>query len=396
MKIAMVGQKGIPATYGGIERHVEELACRLVERGHDVSVYCRMHYTRTRGFHRGVRLVRYPSIPTKHLDAISHTGLVSLDSVFRDVDIVHFHALGPSIFSMLPRLMGKKTVTTVHGLDWQREKWGAFAQGFLRFCEKPAARFPNKCIVVSKTLREYFAERHGLETVFIPNGTLMPELKRPDKLRKLGLAEGRYILFVGRIVPEKGCHYLVEAFNQLDTDAKLVMVGGSSFSDGYVDTVKRLAEGNDRILFLDYVYGDLLDELWSNAYFVVQPSVLEGLSIALLEALSFGKCVVVSDIPENMEVVEDCAISFRSRDVTDLRDKMDQLLHDPTLVGSFEERCRRLIEENYSWEVVVSALEALYHEISDQGGDALATAGRELPRPDVPSTRATTSTRSVG
>ncbi len=362
MKIAMVGQKGMPATYGGVERHVEELASRLVRRGHDVSVYTRMHYSRQRGTHLGVRLIRHPTLKTKHLDAASHCLIASIDSLFRDFDIVHYHALGPSLFSGLPRLVGKRTVVTVHGLDWQRDKWGKFAKSFLRFCERPALRFPDRTIVVSKTLEKYFADRYGIDTTFIPNGTLIPERRPPNKLRRQGLGDGQYVLFVGRLVPEKGCHFLIEAFNQLDTDVKLVMAGGSSFSDGYVDELKRLAGGNDRIVMLDYVYGDLLDELWSNALFVVQPSVLEGLSIALLEALSFGKCVLVSDIPENMEVVEDCAVSFESQNVADLRDKMAMLLAREELVNSFEERCRTLIRENYSWDVVVDALEALYHD----------------------------------
>lgn len=356
----MIGQKGMPATYGGVERHVEELASRLVKRGHEVSVYSRMHYGRVRGEHLGVRLIRHPSIKTKHLDALSHTAVASTDALFRDFDLIHYHALGPSLFSFLPKLAGKKSVVTVHGLDWQREKWGRFAKGFLHFCERPAVAFPDRTVVVSKTLKKYFQSTYGNETVFIPNGTHVPERRAPSKLRKYGLDEGRYILFVGRLVPEKGCHFLLEAFNQLDTDAKLVMAGGSSFSDGYVDKLKSLRNGNDRIVMMDYVYGDLLDELWSNACFVVQPSVLEGLSIALLEALSFGKCVLVSDIPENMEVVEDCAVSFQSQNVTDLRDKMQHLLTSPDLVDSFEDRCRRLIEENYSWEVVVDALERVY------------------------------------
>lgn len=362
MKIAMVGQKGLPATYGGVERHVEELAMRLVRRGHEVAVYSRMHYARARGSHRGVRIIRHPTLKTKHLDAISHCTIASLDVLFRECDIVHYHALGPSIFSGMPRLLGKKTVVTVHGLDWQRDKWGSFAKGFLRFCERPAIHFPDRTIVVSKTLRKYFRERYGKETTFIPNGTLIPERRGPNKLKRHGLEAGRYILFVGRLVPEKGCHFLLDAWSRLETDRKLVIVGGSSFSDEYVESLKRKAAADDRVIMMDYVYGDFLEELWSNAYFVVQPSVMEGLSIALLEALSFGKCVVVSDIPENLEVVEDCAIPFRSQDASDLREKMASLLGDPARVGSFEERCRAHIRDHYSWEVVVDALEAVYRD----------------------------------
>lgn len=379
MKIAMIGQKGMPATYGGIERHVEELATRLARRGHDVSVYCRMHYTRARGRHCGVHLIRHPTIKTKHMDAFSHCTVASIDAMLRDFDIVHFHALGPSLFSVLPRVVGKRSVVSVHGLDWQREKWGRFAQSFLKFCERPAVRFPDRTIVVSKTLKEYFHDRFGIEPVFIPNGTPIPERRAAAKLRRFGLDEGRYLLFVGRLVPEKGCHYLIEAFNRLDTDVKLVMAGGSSFSSGYVDDLKAMAAANDRVVMMDYVYGDLLDELWSNAYFVVQPSVVEGLSIALLEALSFGKCVLISDIPENLEVAESCAVSFRSRDVDHLEEQMQSLLGDPELVSSFEERCREHIRENYSWDVVVEAVERVYADVLGARGTA-ANDGAALRR----------------
>jgi glycosyltransferase involved in cell wall biosynthesis len=390
VKIAMIGQKGVPATYGGIERHVEELATRLVQRGHEVSVYCRTHYTRTRGTHRGVHLIRHPTIRTKHMDAISHCTMASFDALFREFDIVHFHALGPSLFALLPRAVGKRSVVSIHGLDWQREKWGRFARSFLKFCEGPAVRFPDRTIVVSKTLRAYFADRFSIEPVFIPNGTPIPERRPPAKLKRFGLHEGRYVLFVGRLVPEKGCHFLVEAFNRLETDAKLVMVGGSSFSSDYVASIQRMCKQNERIVMMDYVYGDLLEELWSNAYFVVHPSVLEGLSIALLEALSFGKCVLVSDIPENLEVAESCAITFRSRDVDHLEARMRALLDDEALVGSFEVRCREHIRENYSWDVVVDAVERVYAELLDSTGEG-APADRGLrngaPAPSAPRDR---------
>lgn len=387
MKIAMIGQKGVPATYGGIERHVEELATRLVQRGHEVSVYCRMHYTRTRGTHRGIHLIRHPTIKTKHMDAISHCTMASVDALFREFDIVHYHALGPSLFALLPRAVGKRSVVSIHGLDWQREKWGRFARSFLKFCEGPAVRFPDRTIVVSRTLRDYFADRFSIEPVFIPNGTPIPEPRPLAKLKKHGLHEGRYLLFVGRLVPEKGCHTLIEAFNRLDTDAKLVMAGGSSFSSDYVESLKRMAEGNDRIIMLDYVYGDVLEELWSNAYVVVHPSVLEGLSIALLEALSFGKCVLVSDIPENLEVAESCAVTFRTRDVDHLESQMRALLDDPELVGSFEVRCREHIRENYSWDVVVDGVEKVYADLLGVRGEAGGSLRNGAPAPSAPRDR---------
>jgi len=387
MKIAMVGQKGIPATYGGIERHVEEIATRLVERGHQVSVYSRLYYSRHRGPYRGVENKRLPSIHTKHFDAISHTALASLHATFAGYDIVHFHALGPSIFSFLPRITGARTVVTVHGLDWQRGKWGKFAAGFLKFCEIPSVRFPSGTIVVSQTLARYFREKHNAETVVIPNGTNPGTLRPASRIKRWGLDKHPYILWVGRLVPEKGCHFLIEAFRKLNTDMRLVMAGGSSFSDDYVQSLERLREGDERIQMIGYVYGEVLDELWSNAYVIVQPSILEGLSIALIEALSFGRCAVVSDIPENLEVVEDRAITFRSRDVEDLRAKLQMCIDHPDMVAATAARCRELVEERYSWPRLVEATERFYqcvlngkHPYEEWDCDPVPGAGRGADR----------------
>ena len=359
----MLGQKGIPATYGGIERHVEELAVRLVERGHEVTVYCRPYYTKIRGDYRGVHLASIPSIRTKHLDTATHCALSMPDILSHDYDIVHFHALGPSIFSFLPRLTGARTVVTVHGLDWQRGKWGRFASSFLRFCEKPSVHFPDRTIVVSKTLARYYWEKHNAATVMIPNGTNPGTFRLPNRIKRWGLDKHPYLLFVGRLVPEKGCHFLIDAFRRIKTDMRLVMAGGSSFSDEYVQSLERLRQGDERIQMIGYVYGEVLEELWSNAYMVVQPSILEGLSISLIEALSFGRCVLVSDIPENMEVVEDSAVSFRTRDVEDLRAKLQLCIDHPAMVEATAQRCRTLAEERYSWPRLVEATERVYESV---------------------------------
>jgi glycosyltransferase involved in cell wall biosynthesis len=362
MRVAMIGQKGIPATYGGIERHVDEIARRLVPMGIDVDVFCRLHYTPAGASYHGVRLLRRPSIHTKHLDAITHVSWATLESMLRRYDVVHYHALGPAVLSGLPRLTGARTVVTVHGLDWKREKWGRFARWFLHRCEGPAVHLPDRTIVVSKTLREHFRTVHGSETTFIPNGTSLPQTRAAKKILSLGLTPGKYVLFVGRLVPEKGVHFLCEAFSRIDTDMTLALAGGLSFSGGYGDQIKRY-EG-PRIKRLDYVFGEALEELWSNAYCVVQPSTMEGLSIALLEALSYGRCVLVSDIPENLEVAEECALSFRSQDVDDLRVKLEGLIRNPERVKQYGELARRHILQHYSWDTVAQATAELYRSVA--------------------------------
>lgn len=361
MKIAMVGQKGIPATYGGIERNVEEVGSRLVKKGHEVTVYCRLYYTKRGGMYHGMRLIRLPSLNTKHLDTATHCLFATVDSLFRDFDIVQFHALGPSVFAGLPKLKGAKTAVMVHGLDWQREKWGRLASWVLKECEYPAIHFPDKTVVVSKTLQGYFLDKFSRDTVVIPNGTKVPINRPANRIKKFGLEDGNYVLFVGRLVPEKGVHYLTEAFSKIDTDKKLVLAGGSSFSDSYV---RRLREyEGDRVLFMDYVYGDVLEELWSNAYIVAQPSTLEGLSISLLEALSYGRCVLVSDIPENIEVVGDCSPSFETKNVADLRENLELLLKDHELVKDYERRSRDHVSKKYSWDTIADSTEQLYREM---------------------------------
>jgi len=361
LRIAMIGQKGAPATYGGIERHVDEIARRLARMGHDVSVFCRFYYTPADAVLPGVRLLRRPSIHTKHLDAATHVAWCTVESLFRRFDVVHFHALGPSLLAGVPRVVGSKTVVTVHGLDWQREKWGRVASWFLRQCEGPAAHFPDRTIVVSKTLRQHFREHHRCDAVFIPNGTNLPTPRPARRLASLGLEPGRYVLFVGRLVPEKGVHFLCEAFSRIDTDLKLALVGGLSFSDDYVSVLRRYE--SDRVRLLDYVFGEALEELWSHAYLVVQPSTMEGLSIALLEALSYGRCVLISDIPENMEVAEEVSVSFRSKDVDDLHRKLEDLIRHPETVRRHEALARRHIEQHYSWDKVAEHTEAVYREL---------------------------------
>jgi len=366
MRIAMIGQKGLPATYGGIEKHVEEISTRLVSRGHQVVVYSRYHYSHRKGVYKGVRIIPLPSVNTKHLDTATHCFLSTIESMFRRFDVVHFHALGPSVFAAVPRLKNVRTIVTVHGLDWEREKWGPVASWFLKRCEYPALHFPDRTIVVSRTLQKYFQWKYSLEPVFIPNGTQVPQPAPPNKIRRMDLAEGRYILFVGRLVPEKGCHFLLEAFRGVKTDARLVMVGGGSHSDDYVARLRRVAD--ERVIMPGFITGELLRELWSNAYLVVQPSTMEGLSISLLEALSYGNCVLMSDIPENVEVSGGSAVTFRSKDVEDLREKLQSLLNDEPLVRRYGEMARKHVLEQYDWEKVVDSTEQLYESVRKKQG----------------------------
>ena len=364
MKIAWIGARGVPARgdlAGGIENYMEELGSRLVVRGHDLTVYCRSFYTKENGFYRGMRLRKLPTFRTKHLEAFVHTLFSSMDTCFKDFDVVQFHALGPSAFSWIPRFFLKKTVASVRGLDWKREKWGTFATWYLRWCEYFAAKFPTRTSVVSPVLKTHFEAQYGIPVTFIPNGFRIPVFREPDQIRDLGLKGDDYLLFVGRIVPEKGCHLLIDAFKDLKTDKKLVFAGEASYTQSYSAGLKAMSKEN--VLFLGRVGGALLEELYTNAYLFVLPSTIEGLSNALLEAMSYGLCSLTSDIPENKMIVQDVGVTFECGNRRDLKEKLQGLLDDGAEVAIRGTSARAYVQENYSWDRIAALTERFYEEI---------------------------------
>lgn len=362
MKIAMIGSKGIPATWGGIERHVEEISARLVQLGHEVTVYCRPYYTETLDeYYRGVRLKRLPTVQSKNLDAITHTLASTLHAIPRGYDILHYHAIGPATLSILGRITGQKTVVTVHGLDWQREKWGTNAKLFLQYGEKASVIFPNHTIAVSKYLKTYLEDKYHKPVSYIPNAVLPPVVRLPNLIKEYGLGSRDYMLFVARLVPEKGCHFLIEAYERLKPGMKLVIAGGSSHSDEYVQELEKHASEN--IIFTGYVHGARLQELYSNAYCYVHPSTIEGLPFTLLEAVSYGNCVVASDIPPNAEVVEDTGILFKTQSVDALCDALEKVIADPALARELAVKAETHGLAEYNYDSVTQKTEEAYRSI---------------------------------
>ena len=370
LRVAMLGHKRIPSYEGGVEVVVEALSAGLAERGHSVTCYNRAgshvsgaeHALPAGSVYRDIRLVTVPTLERKGYAAVVSSFFAAVRATFGRYDVVHIHAEGPAFFSWLPKLFGKRVVVTVHGLDWQREKWnGGFASKFIHLGEKCAVRFADEIIVLSENVRQYFQDTYGRDTRFIPNGVTAPKLESPWLIEeKWGLKKDDYILYLGRIVPEKGETYLIEAFKQVKTDKKLVIAGGSSDTERYMQELKVLAAEDERILFTGFVQGQLKDELYSNAYVYTLPSDLEGMPLSLLEAMSYGNCCLVSDIPECAEVVEDKAVRFRKSDVEALRDRLQPLCDQPDIVAGYREHAAGFILNKYGWDDVVDKTLALY------------------------------------
>ena len=369
LHIAMIGQKGLPATYGGVEHHVEQIGKRLAARGHRVTVFSRRSYGDVpRGPYLGMDIHPAPTIASKHLDAIVHSGTSTVLALRQGCDVLHYHALGPGLVAPLPRYASRSgVVLTVHGLDHERGKWGGPAQYVLGLAYWMSARVPNETIVVSETLRDTYVDRFGRTAQFIPNGVEQPAPASPDLLAEFGLEPQKYLLFVGRMVPEKAPAALLEAYRGLDTQLRLVLVGGSSFTDTYTQEVRRLASDDPRVLFLGFIHGERLRALYQYSRLFVLPSLLEGLPLTLLEALSHGAPVVASDIPPHREVLGDSGSGhalFRSGDLGSLQETLAQALTVDPRQSAELLRFRESILDQYDWDTATDALEQAYLRVA--------------------------------
>ncbi len=361
LRIAFIGGRGLVSKYSGIETYYEEVGARMVGMGHQVTAYCRSYFTPAVAEHIGMRVVRLPAFRTKHLETLLHTLFSTIHVLTQPCDVVHYHALGPALFSFIPRLVGKKTVVTVQGLDWQRKKWGEIASAVLRVGERAAITLPDSTMVVSQTLRQHYWEKHGVETSYVPNGGLLRDREGADKLYDWGLEPGNYILFLGRLSPEKGCHLLVEAYERLHSSTKLVLAGAASYCDEYARELR--GHATDNLKILDWISGAALDRLLTNAMLFVLPSDIEGLSLALLDAMGAGLCVLTSDIPENREAVDEAGFTFRRGDAGDLADRLRFLIANPAVRKASGEAARRRVQERYQWNEISARVEEEYFKI---------------------------------
>lgn len=366
MKIAIIGQKGIPAISGGVETHVEELASQMAGRGHEVYVYTRPNYTdKSLKTYRGVHLISLPCIPTKHLDAISHTFLACFDLLFRRVDIVHFHSIGPSLLIWLAKILKPRTpiIATFHTLCYTHKKWGSFARLSLKLGEKLCCTLADEVITISQGLKAYTYEKYQREANYIPNGVNIG-IQREAKIisEKWQLKKDSYIVMVSRLIQHKGIHYAIEAFKQIQTDKKLVIVGDGFFTDNYVEELRALSADDERIMFTGRQSGEVLEELYGNAYLFVQPSESEGLSIALLEAMSYGTNVLVSDIPENKEAIAEIGYTFKNKDANDLKKQLEYLLAHGQELQERSPLLIKRVDDNYNWNKITDDVLDVYQK----------------------------------
>lgn len=374
MKVAMIGHKVVPSRRGGIENVLTTLCPMMVEMGLDVTCYNRSsnkvenEYVGTveNNMYKGVKLKSAWTVDVRGFAAMIASFTAAISAAFRDYDVVHFHAEGPCAALWIPKLFGKKCVATVHGLDWQREKWRkGFASKYIKFGEKVLVKYADEVIVLSQAAYDYFKETYGRETVIIHNGISRPERKDAQLItEKYGIEKDEYISLVSRLTAEKGIHYLIDAYNKIETDKKLVIAGDTSDTDAYVAMLKEMAAGNPNIIFTGFVSGDTLKELYSNSYINVLPSDLEGMSLCLLESLAYKNVLLCSDIPENTAVAEDKAVYFRKSDVADLAEKLQALCDDARRVQELREGVDEFILSKYSWQDVAESTCKLYQNLA--------------------------------
>lgn len=365
MKIAFIGQKGIPAKTGGVERYVESLALNLVSKGQEVLVYSRRNYSHDLKEYKGIQIIALPNFPGKNLEAITFTFFACLDLMRRKVDVIHFQSIGPSSLIWLVRILKPRTpvVFTFHCQDYYHQKWGKMARVYLKFGEKVGCAFAHKIITISKELNRYVLSRYNKPAIYIPNGATITDRTSVREIRRWGLEEGNYFVSISRLVRHKGIQHLIDAYKELNTDKKLVIVGEGSHTDDYVNELHLSAANNPNIIFTGNQTSRVLSELYSNAYAFVQPSESEGLSIALLEAMSYGQACLVSDIEANKEALGDTGYVFENKNVSDLKNKLEIMLAEPEQVKVYGQKALERVKTDYNWNDISDQVLAVYKSV---------------------------------
>lgn len=363
MKIAIMGIRGIPANYGGFETFVEHLAPRLIEKGHQVTVYGRSNIIDYQGtYYRGVRIKILPTISHKYLDTVAHTFICTIRSFFERYDVVFICNSANALFCIIPRLWGKPVALNVDGLEWKRQKWNRAGKAFYRISEFLATFMATAIVSDAREVQKYYLHKFGKPSTYIPYGA--PEEPVPTKqiLGQFGLKPQEYLLYVSRMEPENNAHRVVAAFEKVHTHKKLVMVGDAPYNNDYISQLR--ATKDPRIIFTGYVFGQGYKELQSHAYFYIQATEVGGTHPALVEGMGYGNCVLANDVPEHREVLGDAGVYFTLNDGDSLPEQMTWLLENPKQIAYYRKIVRERALKYYAWEKVTDDYENLFFKLA--------------------------------
>lgn len=362
MKIAVMGIRGIPANYGGFETLAEELAPRLVKKGHEVTVYGRANIIKyNKKMYKGVKIKILPTISHKYFDTVFHTFLCTIHSLFERYDVILICNAANSIFSILPRLTGTKVVVNVDGIERRRKKWNWFGKLWYFFGELFSVVFPNKIISDAKVIQQYYKRKYRRNSVFIPYGAHTGKVSTTNVLNRFGLEPNGYFLYVSRLEPENNAHIVIKAFEEVKSDKKLVIVGDAPYAQDYIHSLKKTKD--KRILFTGFIFGKGYREFQSHAYCYIHATEVGGTHPALIEAMGFGNCVIANGTPENREVLSGTGLIYRKNNVEDLRKKMQFVVENPKILGEYITKAKRRIQQKYSWEFVKEEYERLFLQL---------------------------------
>jgi glycosyltransferase involved in cell wall biosynthesis len=368
MRIAILGTRGIPASYGGFETFAEHLSTRLAARGHDVTVYCRAHYVSPRQLeYHGVKLKVLPTIRHKYFDTVVHTFLSAIHAVSGRYDAALICNCANAPFSPILRLTGTPVAINVDGLEHKRKKWSWLARRYYRFAEYLSTLLPNEMVTDAQVIQDYYLTRHNAPSTMIAYGSEVERRPDRDAVRKWRVEPNRYVLYVSRLEPENNAHLVIEAFKKVRTAYRLLIVGDAPYAEQYINSLKASARGDKRIIFTGFVFGQDYRALQQNAYCYIHATEVGGTHPALLEAMGYGNCVLTLATPENMEVVGDAGVPYI--DEFDLSEKLKRVLRDGSLVQAYRNRAQQRIQKVYDWESVVDQYEQLFARMS----------GREVP-----------------
>jgi glycosyltransferase involved in cell wall biosynthesis len=382
MRIAILGTRGIPASYGGFETFAEHLSTRLVARGHEVTVYCRSHYVSPRQLeYHGVRLEVLPTIRHKYFDTVVHAFLSAFHAVGQRFDAALICNAANAPFAPILRFTGTPVAINVDGLEHKRKKWGRLARRYYRLAEYLSTVLPNEMVTDAQVIQDYYQVRHNAPSTMIAYGSEVERRTDRAMVRKWRVEPNRYVLYVSRLEPENNAHLVIEAFKKVRTAYRLLIVGDAPYAESYISSLKAQARGDKRIVFTGFVFGEDYRALQQNAYCYVHATEVGGTHPALLEAMGYGNCVLTLATPENIEVVGDAGVPYI--DEFDLAEKLQRVLRDGSLVQAYRNRAQQRIRTHYDWETVVDQYEQLFARMCGQTVGAAATADQVAERSEV-------------